>query len=223
MRTYSILRTKEDACLAGLTLSGRTIDLGGHKGSSYYRLLKADRPVEVANFDEVQEGTHKSSSRADHTFDLEQSFALENETFDNVLCINVLEHIYHYENVLRESHRILKPEGRLYISVPFFFNIHGSPSDYFRYTRNALERLLAENGFENITITELGDGPCSAVFQTFGGSIPTMLLKMFFKRGAMTTDRVLSRISKRYASIRSRVPLGYFVSARKGGSAHVKP
>lgn len=215
MVTYSILRTKEDTEVSKLSLSGRTIDLGGHKGSSYFSLIHTEQPVEVANFDAVESAGHKESTRADHVFDFEKPFPLPDASFDHVLCINVMEHIYNYQNLMRESSRILKQGGSMYLSVPFFFNIHGSPNDYFRYTKSALERIFREAGFEQVTIVELGDGPCSAVFQNFGGSIPTGMLKMFFKRLAMTVDIFFSKLSKKYASIRNRVPLGYFVSAYK--------
>lgn len=215
MATYSILRTQEDEKLSKLLLRGRTLDLGGHKGSSYFSQLHADQPIEVANFDSEHEGTHKTSSRADYVFDFEKIFPLPDESFDNVLCINVLEHVYDYRNLIRESHRILKREGVMYISVPFFFNIHASPNDYFRYTKSALERIMSEAGFTDVNVIELGDGPLSVLFQTFGGSIPTMLLKLFFKNCAVTTDSFLSKFSKKYAQIKYRVPLGYFVSAKK--------
>ncbi len=103
----------------------------------------------------------------------------------------------------------------MHLSVPFFFNIHGSPDDYFRYTKSALMRIFTDSGFSDVVIIELGDGPCSVLFQTFGGSIPTMLLKLFFKGFAVHTDQLLSRMSHRYALIKKRVPLGYFVSAVK--------
>lgn len=215
MKTYSILRTKEDHEISKLRLTGRVIDLGGHKGSSYFSVLKTTQPVEVANFDAEQPETHKTPSRADHVFDFEKPFPLEQESFDVVLCINVMEHIYNYQNLLQESFRILRQGGQMYLSVPFFFNIHGSPNDYFRYTKITLERLFKEQGFAEVAVTELGDGPLSVVFQTFGGSIPTMPLKLFFKNCAMTTDSFLSKFSKKYAQIKYRVPLGYFVSAKK--------
>ena len=198
-----------------IVLEGRTIDLGGHKDSSYVHLIQTKQPIEIANYDDVQTGTHKVSSGADHTFDFEKPFPLPDSSFDNVICANVLEHIFNHKNLIAETYRILKRGGRFYISVPFFFNIHASPNDYFRYTRVALERLLSEAGFDEITIAELGDGPCSAIFQNFGGSIPTICLKQCFKHIAIGTDTFFSRFSSKYRTIRCRVPLGYFVIARK--------
>lgn len=215
MISYSILREKEDAMLATRMLTGTVIDLGGHKGSSYYARIQSELPIEVVNLDSREPGTHKQSSGADHVFDLEKPFPLQDASYQNVLCVNVLEHIYNYRNLLQESFRILKVGGRMYISVPFFFNIHGSPNDYFRYTESALIRMLGDAGFTQIHVVVLGEGPCSVMFQTFGGSLPTMPLKLLVKKVAVTIDRGLSRISKKYAGITNRVPLGYFVEATK--------
>lgn len=215
MSTYSILRDKEDACLRKYTFTGRVIDLGGHKGSSYFKLIKSEQSVEVANIDGEESKTHKVPSGADYIFDLEHPFPLPDQSYDHVLSFNVMEHLYNYRNFLNESARILKTGGTMHISVPFFFNIHASPNDYYRYTDATLVRLFTEYGFTDVKVEILGDGPCSAVFQNFGGSIPTMPLKLFCKDVAVFIDRTFSKCSKRYARIRERVPLGYFVSARK--------
>jgi SAM-dependent methyltransferase len=215
MQTYSILRRQEDDCLSTIELNGRTLDLGGHRGSSYFSKLRTAQPIEIANFDEERPHTHKTPSGADHVFDFEKPFPLKDATFDAVLCVNVLEHIFNYRNVLVESHRILKRGGRIYITVPFFFNIHGSPDDYFRYTHSALRRILEEAEYTTIHIQELGYGPCSAVFQNFGGSLPTQVLKILCMHSAVAIDTFFSKLSKRYAGIRKRVPIGYFVSAEK--------
>lgn len=215
MQTYSILRTKEDAEVAKLHFTGRVIDLGGHKGSHYFSLIHSKEPIEVANIDSTQSGTHKSPSGADHVFDFEQRFPLADESFDHILCMNVMEHIFNYQNLISESFRILNHGGTMHLSVPFFFNIHGSPQDYFRYTHTALRRILEDRGFTEVTVIVLGDGPCSVVFQNFGGSIPTMFLKLLFKNCAVDIDVFFSKLFPRYLSIRDRVPLGYFVSAVK--------
>jgi SAM-dependent methyltransferase len=215
MQTYSILRRQEDDYLSKIELNGRTLDLGGHQGSSYFSKLKTTRTVEIANFDEYNPETHKSPSGAEHVFDFEKPFPLGDATFDAVLCVNVLEHIYDYKHVLAESHRILKGGGSIYITVPFLFNIHGSPDDYFRYTRSALKRMLQDTEYTSISIEELGYGPCSAVFQNFGGSLPSSALRIACMHGAVLIDKSFSKLSIRYATIRKRVPLGYFVSAQK--------
>jgi SAM-dependent methyltransferase len=45
----------------------------------------------------------------------------EDETFDKVICSEVLEHIYPFESVVAEIRRVLKTGGVAAISVPRFF------------------------------------------------------------------------------------------------------
>jgi 2-polyprenyl-3-methyl-5-hydroxy-6-metoxy-1,4-benzoquinol methylase len=51
-----------------------------------------------------------------------------NETFDAIICIENLEHVTDDEMAVKEFRRVLKPGGRLIISVPnkwFLFETHG--------------------------------------------------------------------------------------------------
>lgn len=46
----------------------------------------------------------------------------ESESFDCVICSEVLEHIPEHEAALKELIRVLKPEGNLVVSVPRYFS-----------------------------------------------------------------------------------------------------
>ena len=72
---------------------------------------------------------------------------LPNESVDIILCTQVLEHLKYPARALKEMHRLLKPGGRLYLSVPLTSDEHMIPYDYFRYTRYALDFLMQEQGF----------------------------------------------------------------------------
>ena len=50
--------------------------------------------------------------------DITQSFPYEDNSFDMIMAIEVMEHINDHENFFKEASRILKPNGRLYISTP---------------------------------------------------------------------------------------------------------
>ena len=63
-------------------------------------------------------------------------------TFDYVLCINVLEHIGEPEKAVGEIHRVLKPRGKAFIAVPFMFPIHDPPHDYWRFTEFSLRKIF---------------------------------------------------------------------------------
>lgn len=72
----------------------------------------------------------------------------ENETFDSVLCTNVLEHVPNMEKAFSEISRVLKKEGYLIISVPFLYPVHESPYDFYRYTIYGIKHQLEQNGFK---------------------------------------------------------------------------
>jgi SAM-dependent methyltransferase len=59
-----------------------------------------------------------------------------------VIAMNTLEHVPRFWRGLDEIHRVLRPDGAVLISCPFYFHIHSFPSDYWRFTPQALELLL---------------------------------------------------------------------------------
>lgn len=64
------------------------------------------------------------------------------ETFGCVLAFNTFEHVQRFWVGFEEVFRVLKPDGLLLMSVPFHFRIHHHPSDYWRFTPEALDVLL---------------------------------------------------------------------------------
>lgn len=68
-------------------------------------------------------------------------FLLDN-TYDFIVCTEVLEHTLQPFDAANEIWRILKPGGRLFVSVPFNFRIHGPLPDCWRFTEHGLRALL---------------------------------------------------------------------------------
>ena len=66
--------------------------------------------------------------------------------FDAVLCTETLEHLTDPEAFLRETARVLRPGGRLYLTAPLQFREHQEPHDYFRYTRHGIKLLVDRAG-----------------------------------------------------------------------------
>lgn len=86
-------------------------------------------------------------SPAHITTDIQQPITVN--TADVAFCIEVLEHTLRPDNVITNIFNNLKPNGKLYLSVPFMFRIH-SDDDYFRFTENGLKALLGN--FSDVTI-----------------------------------------------------------------------
>lgn len=73
---------------------------------------------------------------------------VEDGRFDRILFNQTLEHLPEPARALAELHRVLKPGGVMFCSVPLFYAEHQAPHDYYRFTRFALRRLFQEAGFE---------------------------------------------------------------------------
>jgi len=75
--------------------------------------------------------------------------------FDTILCIAVLEHVENPEEIVQEFMRVVKPGGHVIASVPFLQPEHKVPTDFQRYTQDGLQRLFVHNGFEIISVKPL--------------------------------------------------------------------
>jgi SAM-dependent methyltransferase len=71
-------------------------------------------------------------------------------TFGTVLALSTFEHVKRFWLGFSEVARVLKPGGAFLVSCPFHFHIHAYPSDYWRFTPEALESLLEEHYSEGI-------------------------------------------------------------------------
>ena len=76
-----------------------------------------------------------------------ESIPFEEESFDGILNVAVLEHVRRPWVVVRELQRILKKGGVLLCVVPFFQPIHYVPTDYYRFTPEGITSLLEDAGF----------------------------------------------------------------------------
>jgi SAM-dependent methyltransferase len=94
-------------------------------------------------------------SRLDVLGDLE-TLPFRDRTFVAAINIVTLEHVLHPAKVICELSRVLAPGGRLLVVAPFEWEEHQQPHDYGRFTRYALDRLLKQAGFADISIQPVG-------------------------------------------------------------------
>lgn len=85
---------------------------------------------------------------------------LADNTVDAVLCEFLLEHVPDAQKVIDEIFRVLKPEGKAYIAVPFVYPFHASPNDFHRWSTEGLRYALREGDVQEIGTRA---GPTSAL------------------------------------------------------------
>lgn len=66
-------------------------------------------------------------------------------SFDAVILSEVIEHTVDPNAVLRETRRVVKSGGVVFISSPFFFPEHGAPFDFFRPTKHLYIRMFSQD------------------------------------------------------------------------------
>jgi ubiquinone/menaquinone biosynthesis C-methylase UbiE len=69
---------------------------------------------------------------------------IASESFNFVVCTEVIEHTLQPFHAIDEIHRILKTGGLLFLTVPYNFRIHGPLPDCWRFTEHGLRALLKD-------------------------------------------------------------------------------
>lgn len=77
----------------------------------------------------------------------------DNNVFDTVIAVEVLEHLEKPQSFIDEIHRVLRPDGKFFLTTRFIHQIHGS-YDYFRYTKLSLSTIF--RNFRTVHIEEQG-------------------------------------------------------------------
>lgn len=153
-----------------------------------------------------------------------QALGLADQSFDVVLCTEVLEHLPEPQRAIDEMHRVLTPGGTLLLTTRFLFPIHDAPHDYFRFTKYGLRHLLRR--FEILELEEEADsvGTLAILLQRLGMQADTIggsPLRAGWLVAARVARRFSFLIAREYGDSRRLMPetgimtSGYHVAARK--------
>ncbi len=100
----------------------------------------------------------------------------ETGSFDAAVSFEVLEHVPNTDLFLNELNRVLKPNGKLLLTVPFSWEEHEVPHDYYRFTSFGLNHVLKKNGFK-VLAHEKSTLGLLAIIQLLTGNWVVSILK----------------------------------------------
>lgn len=161
----SFSREKLEEWLKTIDVSAeRVLDIGGSqlpiKGRTKswnvveYKILDLEKPHEVK-----QQPDFIFDLNKDH-LGLSKAVSYLNH-FDVAFCLEVSEYLWNPVRALDIINGLLKSGGILYLSTHFIYPVHAPEgTDYLRYTRDGIIRILKETGFE---IKELKERPVTGV------------------------------------------------------------
>ena len=112
-----------------LNQSGTMLDVGCGEGRHIFGIMQNYPEMKCIGLDmdddslvKAEEGYEffESISNAGAEFLKGSAYSLpfQNNSLDLIVCSEVLEHLHHYNDAVKEIHRVLKPGGKFYASVP---------------------------------------------------------------------------------------------------------
>lgn len=154
---------------------GRMLDIGAGRGEMLYTAKQlgweahgVEASEEFASYARETYGVNVMSSTL-------QDAHYPDAWFDLVTLGAVLEHLYHPKQILQEVHRILKPDGLVWVDVPneeslynkianLYFKLQGKnwvsqlsptfePYHVQGFTQRSLQALLENTGFTTVSLT----------------------------------------------------------------------
>jgi SAM-dependent methyltransferase len=213
-RLYADLTASQYNTYIPLHVKGHLVDLGCGNvplHEAYKNLITKSTCVDWPN------STHENKY-VDVPCDLNQPLPFGDSTFDTIIISDVLEHIAQPDLLWSEMARILKPFGKILVSVPFLYRIHEAPYDYYRYTEFALRNFVDKNRLKIVELKTLGGLPevltdmiaknvvRVPLIGTLSAKILQKLCTLFLKTSSG------KKVSEKTGKI---FPLGYFIVVQK--------
>lgn len=126
---------------ASVAQNALVLDAGA--GNCPYRKHFSNARYESADFGQVDKAYGDITYRCDLS-----TIPVEDNRYDMVCLIQVLEHLPEPGKVLAEMFRVLKPGKALWLSAPLYYEEHETPYDFYRYTQFGFRYQLEQVGFK---------------------------------------------------------------------------
>lgn len=131
--------------------TGNVLDIGC--GQSPYKFLLKRSETRYHGIDVIESGEFGYHNSDVISFD-GKNIPFDNDTFDAVICTEVLEHVQEFQYLINEIYRTSKEDADIFVTIPWSARYHYIPYDYFRYTPSSIETMFAR--FSKISIKPRG-------------------------------------------------------------------
>lgn len=132
-----------------------------------------------------------------------EDLPVEDESFQVVLCTQVLEHAGVPDQAVTELHRVTAPGGRVLASTHGVQVYHPAPVDHWRWTHTGLELLFLRNAaWRSVTVQPAGGAATCLTAMT------ALYLDLLFRRAHLTpvARGLVSLLNTAGAALDSRIP-----------------
>ncbi len=148
---------------------GSVLDVGG---GYFYLYVKENQKINFEKWTNLEYGgdrlPHINDSRYESTVGDGCAMTFADNSFDTVVNIQVLEHVYEPIKMVQEIQRVLKPNGYAIFLIPQTASQHQIPQHYYNFTRYWIKKVMEKS---NLEIVE---------FKTIGGNWSTHASQMMY-------------------------------------------
>lgn len=126
------------------TISGKVLEIGPqvqqNVPSEYFLNIKNTLVSRGVDYTSVDSNSKVGADVVSDILNLRRKF--KKGTFDSIIALEVLEHVSEFWKVPRILHELLKPDGYIFITTPFYFLWHDPRPDYWRLSRDGLNFIF---------------------------------------------------------------------------------
>lgn len=127
-------------------IGGRVLDVGAGEFSRYEGLFQCDEYIKM----------DKTSGENIDAIGNVENLPFPGESFNSIVCTQVLGDIQNPQQAVKEFFRVLKPGGTVLLTESQTNETHDEPHDYWRFTKFSLEYLFKQAGFTVVAMDQRG-------------------------------------------------------------------
>lgn len=165
------------------------LDVGSENGERDFKIAPLVKKIIGFDYDEKLVERARKSAELKNIENVEfmltsaeEKFPFENNLFDKVIFLDVIEHLYNDDRALKEIYRVLKSDGIAIITAPnsetswkkfqreIDLNSFSDPDHKREYSKEELENKMIAAGFKIVSVTPVVyDTPFYGLIDFIGG------------------------------------------------------